>query len=281
MIKKILDQLIVYDVLNCSKTRIGNKYDGGYVIIDDAFEYTKLYSFGIGNDISFEANFVVEHYIEVYLCDPTIYQLPFNLSNFNFKQMGLRGTENIVSLKDRLLKGIYDKILFDRSLKNSLFNYMNNRLRVKVASKICYNSLEDHLLNDGNSNEKHMFLKIDIEGDEYNAILESSSKILKKFDQIVIEVHYIGDDSFLSLERQLLFFKKLNQHHKIVHVHHNNWSDIKLIEGYKVPQVLEITYLKNDEKYDFVKSTNLFPTVLDFPNNIIQHDIPLDFYPFK
>ena len=281
MIKELLDQLVVYDVLNYTKIRLGNNYDGGYVIMNKAFKYSKIYSFGIGNDISFEANFVVNQPCEIYLCDPTIYKLPFNISWFHFKKVGLKGIEISSSLKNKFLKLLYDKVLFDKTLKNRFFNFLNNRLKVKISSQICFDTLENHLLKDGNIDDQNMFLKMDIEGDEYSAILKTPIEILKKFNQIIIEVHYIGDNEFLNIEKQLLFFKKMNKNHRIIHVHHNNCSEIKLIDGFKVPNVLEVTFLKKDKKFVFVKSKASFPTVLDFPNNIDQKDIPLDFYPFE
>ena len=52
----ILDYLYVYNCNN--KIRLGNKYDGGYVIADNIGDYDVYISAGIGEDESFSNNFL-------------------------------------------------------------------------------------------------------------------------------------------------------------------------------------------------------------------------------
>ena len=58
--------LIPVDVVNGKKIRLGRNHDGGYVLIDEG-NFDKLYSYGIGDDISFETAFVNRSPVDAYL----------------------------------------------------------------------------------------------------------------------------------------------------------------------------------------------------------------------
>ena len=76
--------------------------------------------------------------------------------------------------------------------------------------------------------EEELYLKMDCEGCEYDAILNADSETLRKFRKIMIEYHY----GFESLETKL---RKcgFNVRHSLPHVHENpNARNKRMITGY-------------------------------------------------
>jgi hypothetical protein len=65
----------------------------------------------------------------------------------------------------------------------------------------------------------NIFLKMDIEGSEFNW-LDSMTKVeLEKFSQIVLEIHWPFDLYRMNM------LEKLNETHYIIHIHGNNYCD--------------------------------------------------------
>ena len=138
-------------------------------------------------------------------------------------------------------------------------------------------------------NNKRIFLKMDIEGSEFNW-LESMTEIeLENLSQIVIEVHWPFDIYRMNM------LNKLNKTHYIIHLHGNNYCDRDIpqhmpsgrtydgtvtIENKEtgtitLPEVFEITYInKNLCDNSLVEKAQIeFPTALDYPNNADAKDI--------
>jgi len=71
-----MESLTVYKPLH-PKLRIGNKFDGGYVIVDGLGDYDLMLSGGISNDISFEVDFLNRHpSVNCVAFDGTIKNIP-------------------------------------------------------------------------------------------------------------------------------------------------------------------------------------------------------------
>ena len=87
----LLDQFIIYEYPINKKIRIGNKNDGGYVIPN--LEYTKLFSFGVANDTSFDEQFAEQFNVECHLYDPTINDIPKHHKSLFFQKIGLSSSE--------------------------------------------------------------------------------------------------------------------------------------------------------------------------------------------
>ena len=133
-------------------------------------------------------------------------------------------------------------------------------------------------------NYSNIFLKMDIEGSEFNWIDSMSKEELQQFNQIIIEFHWPFDIYRMNM------LKKLNDTHYIIHIHGNNYCDrdvnkhistgrtydgtIKLKE-IRLPEVFEVTYInKNLINKSLVEMKEIkFPTVLDYPNNKNAKDI--------
>jgi FkbM family methyltransferase len=138
-------------------------------------------------------------------------------------------------------------------------------------------------------NNNKIFLKMDIEGSEFNWLDSMTEMELEKFSQIVLEVHWPFDIYRMNM------LKKLNTTHYIIHIHGNNYCDRDIpkhlpsgrtydgtvtINNHKMPQiklpeVFEVTYInKKLCDYSSVEMKEFqFPTILDYPNNPNANDI--------
>ena len=127
---------------------------------------------------------------------------------------------------------------------------------------------------------KDIFLKMDIEGAEYPWILSLAEEELNAFKQIVIELHGITDNGWMSsYVDKVASLQKLANTHYIIHAHGNNHSSVVN----SIPDVIELTYV--NKRYFSSEppfNTQVFPVPgLDFPNNSEKPlDIPLSMYPF-
>jgi mannosyltransferase OCH1-like enzyme len=99
-------------------------------------------------------------------------------------------------------------------------------------------------------NNKKIFLKMDIEGSEFNWIDSMTEKELNQISQIVIEFHWPFDIYRMNM------LKKLNKTHYIIHVHGNNGPSVYNIHNKKaglmniiIPEVFEVTYI-NKKLFD-------------------------------
>jgi hypothetical protein len=124
-----------------------------------------------------------------------------------------------------------------------------------------------------------IFLKMDIEGSEYEWILSLTTDQIKKFKQIVIEFHGINDDSWgINLTDKIECLRKLTETHYPIHIHGNNHGP--LTEN--IPDTIEVTYVRKD-LFENEPNLNVNPLPfhgLDFPNNELKEDYDLNFPPF-
>jgi hypothetical protein len=125
---------------------------------------------------------------------------------------------------------------------------------------------------------KNIFLKIDIEGSEYQWLTFIDSKLLKNIKQMVIEFHHINSDIINLYEEKMECIKKLNTTHHIIHAHGNNYE--KTVN--KIPDTIELTFINKEffEEPPRLNTTPLPIPNIDFPNNPNLPDIDLNFYPF-
>jgi FkbM family methyltransferase len=118
-------------------------------------------------------------------------------------------------------------------------------------------SLEDVLSRIESTND--LILKMDIEGSEISLINKASEEQLKRFRQMIIEVHWITsilEDAEKS-NALIQALEKITTTHNIVLVHANNHSSLKLIDGTVVQDVIEILLLRKSD-YDVIDPLDQF-----------------------
>jgi Methyltransferase FkbM domain len=136
----------------------------------------------------------------------------------------------------------------------------------------------------------NIFLKMDIEGGEYPWLRALSVEQLQRFRQIIIEVHGCNDDSWgTTWSDKLECLKKLSTTHFLVHAHGNNFSGIKVYldmdsngqcHNMTIPDVLELTYIRKFEIGALPLNTTVLPiSGLDVPNGHYE-EIDINCMPF-
>jgi hypothetical protein len=83
------DALKVYDVPGFTKVRVGRKCDGGYVVLDKLCSGSTVYAYGIGDDVSFEEDFVQRYNGKARCFDHTVDGIPSTDSRISFQKTGL------------------------------------------------------------------------------------------------------------------------------------------------------------------------------------------------
>ena len=247
-VEKFLESVKVYDV-GLTKIRLGNKHDGGYVVLQEICDKAKdVHSFGIGKDIGYELDWVNRHPTSiVHAYDPYIAALPENHKQFKFHKHGIGNGHNPLP-----------------------------------AIHIRRNSL----------------LKMDVEWSEWSA-LSLLSERLSLFSQLLIEFHLvhmeprenlspyfhavydnvcnkINDDLFT---KYCAVMTLLNESFYAYHIHANNSLPMVMVETWRFPPLIELSFVRKDLVSNPVGTESTFPIDgLDYPNKTDRPDI-LDIYP--
>jgi hypothetical protein len=162
-----------------------------------------------------------------------------------------------------------------------------NHDRFKFIKKYigCYNSDKQITLGDWVSQsmgieEGDLMLQMDIEGFEYEVLLNTDALLLDRFRTIVLELHEVG--RIFDRGRFFLFqafFHKVLSKHVVVHIHPNNCCGTITMHGITVPHVLELTLYRRDRPLTDLP-VGPFPNALDAPNVKGRQDIvlPRDWY---
>ena len=254
MVPKFLIPEYEYDLV-----RLGRNYDGGYLVEKYSIENSKfLLSAGMAWDFSFEKDYLKKTGKTIYCYDHTL-----NFQYFFFTWLFIFFKRLILfqSLKKifKAFNNIFLPIKFRNFFKNKKTNYIKFGLglsdnRVKTLDEIIFDCQLD----------KDIFIKIDIEGDEYR-ILDDLAKHSDKIIGLVIEFH----NSDLHYDQIEKFIKDFEL--KIVHLHANNSGPLN---KYGDPTILEVSFAKDPQKIGPFKSVH---NNLDQPNIKNKKDIDLKF----
>lgn len=246
---RFFQQLTVFDC-GFTKVRIGNDNDGGYVLFKELCGRTKvLYSFGVGDDVGFEMDFVNRFPLEkVHLFDPTIDSLPEGHPTFEFHKFGFGQKAQgpiMVSETDSVLKvdvewGEWEGI--DSAHSSAL-------------SKFAQMVIEFHLVHvDQTSRELTPYFQ-----GLYQSVI----------DQINVSMFNTYYD----------VMHKLNSLFYIFHIHVNNSLPLVELAGISFPPLVELSFVRKDLIFEAKKTTEEFPVEgLDSPNKTDRPDI-VGYYP--
>ena len=237
--------------------RIGNDFDGGYVVPRRSLNNLKhLVSFGLGQDCSFELgtkDLVKDLSIDVYdhtVATPSGKSLVINLIlSILFRNPGkFRSYRNFA--KDY-------KILFEHA------THIKKRVN-SHAYRIYDVSILDILEK---LTSKEIGLKIDIEGDEFR-ILDQVLLNSENINFIVIEFHNIE----IHFEKFTKLIDSITENFVITHVHANNFGDLNVLG---TPDVLEVTFIPNKMVTEVEVVSSLPLAHLDFPNKPNARDFAI------
>jgi Methyltransferase FkbM domain len=111
-----------------------------------------------------------------------------------------------------------------------------------------------------------MLLQMDIEGFEYQVILNAPGALLNQFRIVVVEFHHLHRlfDRF-DFEIMAACFNKLLEQFYVVHIHPNNFATSFRRNGIEIPSSMEFTFL-NKRRANHCEPQTVFPHPLDEDN---------------
>lgn len=240
--------------------RLGGKHDGGYVVAKDALSSSScLLSFGISYDLKFEYDFAAlsgfTH--RVYMYDKST--IPASLKNIwerilsSLKFQSPRPLLNYAGFIFMLRR----LIRHGASLKRTNISNIE-QLDCTTLSSILFQLPE----------KTGIFLKIDIEGDEY-LILEDIISSLASFNALVIEFHNVG-----AYWSKIKFFVRVLKENGLLldHLHVNNYGGLSTNRR---PNVIEVSFSRVMNRDSVVRE---LPRIgLDSPNTPLREDFEISF----
>ncbi len=123
---------------------------------------------------------------------------------------------------------------------------------------------------------RHAILKFDTEGAEWDALEATTSDDLARFEIIAGEFHGFHNLAHRGIYQRIRsVLEKIARTHVPVHLHANNATGIRLVQGVPVPPLLEITFLRRDAAVFGGHSNEPIPGPLDRPNMADRPDICL------
>jgi hypothetical protein len=127
-IKRLCELLEIYDPLGNLFVRVGNDFDGGYVVVDKLSELQAVLSFGVGEDISFEIE-LSKSVPRLALYDHTVDELPTKIHNAIFVKIGLSDEpqDNFCTLEQAVAQfSSYSNILLKMDIESSEWAVLRN-----------------------------------------------------------------------------------------------------------------------------------------------------------
>jgi hypothetical protein len=268
--------------------RVGSKHDGGYVLPRRAIAATDiLLSFGINDDWRFEEEFL--HTRESLQNLPrSAKKNPCQLFAFDASVSAAKLRREAIQLARQSLSKL---LRFDFTAKRWGFV----RMKHSIMFDLFFNQRErkffplflgaktegefvnfDHVFHEiigmDQLSDRAVFLKMDIEGAEYDA-LPLLIPYLQKINAMVFEFHYL-DRLGEAFENIVASF---SERFFIAHVHANNLGGY--IKNSKLPLILEICFLNKDLlKYPPRPSLLSYPAFgLDSPCDPSIPELPIYF----
>jgi hypothetical protein len=227
--------------------RIGPTSDGGYVLANNFNAINAVISLGVGRNVDIEMYFA-NLGKDILLFDGTITNLPKNHKKFNFFNSNVYGTSAFSREKDSEI------------LVNDIFSYYLKNLFKDLA--IVPSNLE-------------VLFFVDIEGSEYDLLINLSRANLEVCQQITVEFHDIFKEITSSNSKIFECLAKLHETHELISAHGNNYGAAIQIDGADYPDVLETTWMRKDTS-EFVNGVNNFNPRLNKPNNPGAPELVLD-----
>ncbi|MGL6196783.1 MAG: FkbM family methyltransferase [Thermoguttaceae bacterium] len=186
------------------------------------------------------------------------------------------GISNDVSWDKDIANRNIDIYMYDHTIEklpeeNSRFHFFRNGITGNKSQKSC-KTMAEYIIANGHNNQNNLVLKMDVEGAEWDFLNQVESNTLGQFSQMVFEFHEMARGQYDNLICPAL--EKINKTHQLVHIHANNFGNIKLMGNRFLPDTFEVTYLRRSD-HEFAPCSRSFPTRWDQPCNPLIPDIYL------
>jgi hypothetical protein len=267
----MINKELVKPLLFNNLTRVGNTYDGGYVIPKDAINNSEfLLSLGINDDISFDLDFCKDK--PTIKCIGVDFTVNKRFLKKRFYQALVKTGINALLNKEKFQ--IYRNKVRNIPKQSTFFTGENQFLPLEVSDtasqgKVTISELVDMCPSEASHD---IFLKMDIEGAEYkvtNDILNNSNRI----GYIACEYHFIAENP----NRFNKMLDDLSQDFYLVHIHGNNHGAYS--DELDFPDTVELTWINKALIKDMPPVSNKeYPLAnLDNPCNHKKSDYKIVF----
>ncbi len=260
-LNKLIKWLKPCRIQNDNLIRLGTQGDGGYILSEKSINMSDaLISLGIKDDWNFESEFLnINKNVSLIAVDLVTDSMFFLKCAISFFIRGKLNKSAIYFIK------IFEYFLFFRL--NSRAKYIKNGVS---GVKSGFISLSD-VISKIEPSRNMIFLKIDIEGDEYS-LIKDFIKNRNRLHTICIEFHNVVSENSVFLN----CIEALSEFYSVVHIHMNNNSLFN--SEINLSDVIEVT-LVNNNYYDLIAYSEPFigPTVLDYPCNPLKKEITFKF----
>lgn len=268
-INTFFHDLQVYDIEGFTKVRVGRHCDGGYVVLDELCHGTTLYSYGIGDDISFEEDYARRYNSFVKCFDHTIEGINAQDPRISWTKRGLGSARNCrIPVQDIDLTDRTERVL-KVDVEHHEWEWLSRWGPEGGWSQII---IELHILTASTERPSVPYIREDR--------IAVTGPLSPYFASMYADFDLqVNEFIFKEYSRALC---RLLQNYVVYHVHGNNSLPKTTLYGYSWPPLLELSLVRRDLVAGRVKpTTQKFPVPgLDFPN---KHNRP-DFdsvYPFK
>lgn len=237
--KSELFELLQPQDIHQEKRRLGALQDGGYVMPVSVLEKCDaLFTYGVGGDTSYEEDFYKHYKKPVWLFDHTLPEAPY-------KPHVCHHNEDIKFFREGL------------GAEPGCRDFLAHYAEIQKTGEV--------------------FLKIDIEGGEYDYLLSVDMEALGRVCAgINLEFHWLHEEP--RQVKMIEIMKRLNKYFVMNHIHANNWVTMFPLEGRMIPIVLEMSFINKRHVESFEPSLLQYPIPgLDWPNKPDSPDHQLTF----
>ncbi len=228
--RELFAELQPATLANCALERFGEPNDGGYLVCANLLDGVAAgYSYGISGYDQWGCDVARRRRVSVhqYDCfDPDRPSCPDGDVRFHEECLGARAFED--------------------------------------AERRRFDTLEHQLAANGHS-VAHVLLKMDVEGAEWDAFLQTPDAVLERIDQLVVEMHGTADARYVTAVRRLKRF------FHIAHLHFNNFSCWNGLEPFPA-WAYEVLLVNKRLAVGKIADPPASPHPLDAPNNLRAAD---------
>jgi hypothetical protein len=141
---------------------------------------------------------------------------------------------------DRQMASLGKKVyMYDYSVEGPPINHENFFFHKEFVSSA--NAYEFLKIN-GDLDKTNLLGQIDIEGSEYEMLLNVDKNFFNHFSQLCFEFHKLNEVKKEHIET----FKMLNERYYLYHIHANNHTDV-FDKSNTIPETLELSFLRKDK----------------------------------
>ncbi len=205
----------------CNKIYLGTEYGGWDICPDYISKDSIIYSFGIGEDISFDLEIIKKFGCKVYAFDPTPKSINWLKKqdlpdDFYYYDYGIADFDGLAKFfPPDNPNHVSHTILYKDTTKENIVEVQFYKLE-SILNKLGHKRID--------------VLKMDIEGAEYK-VIDDILKLDIDINQILIEFHHFFPQ--ISIEQTINSIEKLNEYNYKIYSISQNGNEYSFIRDFK------------------------------------------------